>query len=450
MNCRRLAAGLSVVLVLSWADFALSDDWPQWAGPRRDAEWRETGLVERFPEGGPPVRWRTPVGGGYAGPAVAAGRVYVTDRQVKAGGADPDNPFTRGATPAIERVLCLNEADGSVLWTHEHDCPYTVSYPAGPRCTPAVDGDRVYTLGAEGHLFCLNVANGDVVWSAQLRELSGMNASPVWGFSAHPLVDGDRLICMVGGEGSAVVAFNKHTGEVAWRSLDAFGGHGPGYCPPVIIEPAGRRQLLIWTPHAVSGLEPETGKAIWTQEWEIQNGLSVPMPRLEGNRLFLTAFYDGSLMLEFNDAGTAVREAWKRKGRSERNTDALHSIMPTPWFEDGLIFGVDSYGELRGLDASNGDRLWETYAATGGESARWANTFLVKQGDRFILPNEQGDLILARLTREGYEELSRAHVIEPTGAAQGREIVWSHPAFANRCVYLRNDKEIVCVSLAKD
>src|SRR5436190_272791 len=143
-------ATLCLVLNLGFAFGASADDWPQWMGPKRDGVWRETGIVDSFPKDGPPVRWRVKIGGGYAGPAVAAGRVFVTDRQLKEGASAPADPFKRGSIPASERVLCLNEKDGTEIWKHEYDCPYTVSYPAGPRCTPTVDGDRVYTLGAEG------------------------------------------------------------------------------------------------------------------------------------------------------------------------------------------------------------------------------------------------------------------------------------------------------------
>jgi outer membrane protein assembly factor BamB len=423
-------------IFVAFASSASGDDWPQWMGPKRDGVWRETGIVDAFPSGGPPIRWRVKVGGGYAGPAVVGGRVFVTDRQLKEGAEVPKDPFARGAIPASERVLCLNDADGRILWKHEYDCPYTVSYPAGPRCTPTVDGDRVYTLGAEGHLFCLKAASGEVVWSKQLRELSGLPASPLWGFAAHPLIDGDQLICLVGGQGSTVVSFDKTTGQERWRVGDSVSSHGPGYCPPMIAEHGGRRLLLAFHPEGLHALVPETGKVVWFYEWEIQNGLTVPMPRVVGDRIFLTTFYNGARMLQLSADGSSVTEVWKRKGRSERNTDEL-------------IFGIDSYGELRGLDANTGDRLWMTYDATGGKSDRWANAFLVRQGDRFFIPNEKGNLIIARLDREGYHEISRTHLIEPTGSAQQRNVVWSHPAFANRNIYLRNDEEIVSASLAK-
>jgi len=130
----------------------------------------------------------------------------------------------------------------------------------------------------------------------------------------------------------------------------------------------------------------------------------------------------------------------------------LHSIMPTPFVEGGHIYGVCSYGQLRCLKAETGERVWETLQATthDGKPARWANAFLIKNGERFFVANEKGDLIIAKLSPEGYQELSRVHLLEPTGTAAGRDVVWSHPAFANRCVYARNDKELICVSLAAE
>ena len=175
----------------------MGDDWPQWLGPKRDGVWRENGIVEKFDQQ-PKLRWSLPIGGGYAGPAVASGRVYVLDRQLAKGNRNPQNSFDKGKLQGTERILCLNESDGKVIWTHEYDCPYEISYPAGPRCTPTVDGERVYTLGAMGNLFCLNAKNGKVLWKSDFRKDYGAKV-PVWGFAAHPLVDGDKLICLVGG-----------------------------------------------------------------------------------------------------------------------------------------------------------------------------------------------------------------------------------------------------------
>jgi outer membrane protein assembly factor BamB len=434
-----------------------ADDWPQWLGPQRDGVWRETGLLDKFPAGGPKVRWRTPISEGYAGPAVAQGRVFITDRVRPSGVANPDNPFAKIRVEGRERVLCLDEATGKVLWKHDYECPYTVSYSAGPRTTPAVAGDKVYTVGAMGDLYCLSIATGKVVWSRKLPEDYNFEV-PLWGFAGHPLVDGNRLICLVGGQGSTVVAFDKDTGKEVWKALSA---NQPGYAPPMLYEIGGTRQLIVWHPQSINSLNPETGALYWSQpfirkgEGQIKAGLTIPTPRLAGDRLFVTAFYDGPLMLKLN--GTKKPDIlWKGQGRGEKPelTDGLHSIMSTPLLKDGHIYGVCSYGELRCLDAETGKRLWETHEATTGESVRWGNAFLVRiqNEDRCVLFNELGDLILAKLTPKGYEELGRANILEPTNTMagpRGRKVIWSHPAFANRSVYARNDRDIICVSLAE-
>ncbi len=423
-----------------------ADDWPQWLGPQRDGVWRETGILSKFPAGGPPVRWRAEIGAGYSGPAVAGGRVYLMDRKLAPGATNPGNPFARtGQIPGNERVLCLNEADGKIVWQHEYDCPYTVSYAAGPRVTPLVSGGRVWTVGTEGHLFCFDAADGQVVWSRDFKKDFGAK-TPVWGFAGHPLLDGNKLICLVGGEGSVAVAFDKDTGKELWRALSA---REPGYCPPTMIEVGGKKQLIVWHPEAVNALDPESGKVLWTHPWAIRSGLSLAQPRQVGDLLFVTAFYNGARL--FRLGGTAPEVVWQTDKPSEKETQHLNCLMSTPVIADGTIYGVCSYGQLRGLKLETGERLWETFAATNPEGpTRWGNAFIVKQGDRFFLANEKGDLIIARLTPKGYEEVSRAHLLDPTNHDARRPVVWSHPAFANRCVFTRNDRELVCASLAAE
>ena len=155
---------ITAALLLSFSSISiLASEWPQWLGPQRDGIWREDGIVEKF-DGTPKLKWKVNVGGGYSGPAVADGRVFVTDRQLAKGVTNPANKFTRGRLAGSERILCLRESDGELLWKYEYDCPYELSYPAGPRCTPTVDGEKVYVLGAMGDLFCLSTADGKVIW----------------------------------------------------------------------------------------------------------------------------------------------------------------------------------------------------------------------------------------------------------------------------------------------
>jgi outer membrane protein assembly factor BamB len=438
--------GLTVaVLFLSCLTFARADDWPQWLGPQRDAVWRETDILEKFPTNGLNFRWRTPIGTGYAGPAVAGGRVYVHDRKLAANTANPANAFDRGRIPGAERVLCLDEKTGRVLWTHEYDAPYTVSYAAGPRATPVVHQGKVYTLGAEGHLHCLDATTGKMLWARELTK-DFTTKTPIWGFAGHPLVDGQKLICLVGGEGSVAVAFDKDTGKELWRALTA---REPGYAPPMIYEFGGQRQLIIWHPESVNGLDPETGRLLWTHRAPVRTGMSIATPRQLGNRLFLTSFYSGSLMLRIqSDAAPEV--LWQTAKASEKDTEMLHSVMSTPVVGADHIYGSCSYGQFRCLITATGERVWETFAPTTGKSERWGTAFIVAQGDRHFLFNEQGDLIIARLTPEQYEEVSRVRLIEPNNHDARRPVVWSHPAFANRSIYARNDAEIICASLAAE
>jgi outer membrane protein assembly factor BamB len=425
---------------LALSSAARGDDWPQWLGPQRDGVWRETGILDKFPAGGPKEKWRVKINGGFAGPAVAAGRVFVTDFTTT--GATAGDPMKKPEIKGMERVLCLDAADGAQRWEYKYDCTYRISYPAGPRCTPTVDGDRVYTLGAMGDLVCLEVEKGTKVWARDLKKDYKIEA-PTWGFCGHPLVDGKKLICLVGGEGTVAVAFNKEDGKEIWRALSA---KEPGYCPPSIIEAGGKRQLVVWSSESVNGLDPDTGEKYWSVPLAPDFGMSIAAPRKQGDYLFAGGIGFKAVLLKLAADKPAAEEVW----RGKKDT-AVYPVNSTPFAEEGCLYGVDQPGALRCVKLETGERLWETFApTTGAKQANAGTAFLVKNGDRFFLFGETGDLVIARLTPKKYEEISRFHLLEPTGSAFGRDVVWSHPAFARKCVFARNDKEIVCFSLAAD
>ncbi|WP_235934810.1 PQQ-binding-like beta-propeller repeat protein [Candidatus Laterigemmans baculatus] len=427
----------------------VADDWPQWMGPTRDGEYRETGLVESFPDGNAKIRWRTPIAGGYAGPAVAEGRVYVFDYQRSEG--DPvNNPGQRATLKGRERLLCLDQQSGEVLWEHSYDCPYSISYPAGPRCTPTVDQGRVYILGSEGDLRCLDAKTGKLQWSKNFQTDYGAEV-PMWGFAAHPLVEGEQLICMVGGDGQTVVSFDKQSGRELWKSLSA---SAVGYCPPAVIEAGGTRQLIVWHADALASLNPRDGQPYWEVPLQPDYAMAIARPQQSGNLLYASGIGNVAVMLRLKSDSPAVEEEVWSGGAPRR---AVYSANSTPIFYQGVIYGSDcAVGKLIAVDAKTGERLWETFEGTrAGETRRISHgTAFVTHlagSDRYLLFSELGDLILARLTAEEYQELSRAHVIEPTGDAFGRPVVWSHPAYAGRTAFVRNDKEVVAVSLdAKD
>ena len=442
----RIVAKNSWVTVLVWvavagAGIVHAEDWPQWMGLHRDGVWHESGLIEKFPEQGLPTKWRVPVGLGYSGPAVVSGRVYVTDYLRKSGDTGND-PGTRRTLDGEERVLCLDAETGKTLWNHVDSVQYNISYPSGPRATPTVDQGKVYTQGAEGNLLCLDTATGKVIWSKDLKK-DFKAPTPIWGFSSAPLVDGQRLFCMVGGEGSVAVAFDKDTGKELWRALSAT---EIGYCPPSMIEAAGTKQLIIWHADAINSLNPETGVVYWTIPLKPDYGMSIMIPQKHGDFLFASGIGNVGALMKLDSKKPAAEVVWRG-----RNDTAVYAANTTPIIDEaGILYGAECRGgQLRGVELATGKRLWETFAATTGtRRGNHGTVYIVKNGDRYILFSETGDLILAHLSAKGYDEISRFHLIDPTGECFGRDVVWSHPAFANKCVFARNDKELVCVSLS--
>jgi outer membrane protein assembly factor BamB len=406
-------------------------------GPGRDNVWRETGLVEAFPEGGPPILWRAKVAGGYAGPAVADGKVFVTD-YVTEGDVKVPN-WDRQEFTGNERVLCLNEATGEELWKHEYPVKYTISYPAGPRCTPTVHDGKVYTLGAEGNLLCLDAATGEVEWSKDLRSEYHTKAA-LWGYAGSPLVDGERLICVVGGEGTHAVAFDRATGKEIWRALTS---PEQGYSPPTIIQAGGVRQLMLLRPNAVTSVNPATGEEYWSVPYEATSNLIIMSPVQSGEHLFVGGYSDQNLLLKLAADQPAAEVEWGNKSR--------HGISPNnvqPMVVGETMYGFDQSGKLMAVALPSGARLWETTEPISERPVNSGTAFIVRQDNRFWLFNELGELIIAKLSPKGYEELARAKVIEPTNNAFNRDVVWCMPAFANRHVYVRNDEECICVDLA--
>ena len=207
---------LAVMVVATSAGLATlsAKDWPQWRGAERLGLWTETGILQEFPDSGLTVTWRVPINGGYSGPAVADGRVFVLDY------VETEARVMNGT----ERLLAFDEETGEVLWTHEWATTYRMlmfTYATGPRATPTVDGDRVYVTGSTGRIFCLDTETGAVIWDKDTVAEYDTNI-PVWGTSSAPLVDGDNVIFLVGGEPDALVmAFDKHTGEEVWRALES-------------------------------------------------------------------------------------------------------------------------------------------------------------------------------------------------------------------------------------
>ncbi|MDX1961912.1 MAG: PQQ-binding-like beta-propeller repeat protein [Pirellulales bacterium] len=439
-----------LLLTGAWGAPVLAEDWPQWQGPRRDSVWQETGLLTKFPASGPKVLWKAPLNVGYAGPAVSQGRVVVLDFANE----EPDIVglgFQQKKIPGQERVVCLDAKTGDKLWHHAYETTYNIQYPSGPRCTPTIHDGLVYALGAMGDLTCLRLADGQVVWSKNFVKDFGSEV-PVWGYAGHPLVHGDLLIVSPGGEGNSTVAFDRKTGAVRWKALTA---KDPGYSPPTVIKHNGQEQLLIWNTDGLFSLNPLTGAEYWSLPIKVDYNMPVMTPRLAGDNLFVSG-------VEATSAWIALGKAESGGGKSPtaeiawRGTpkNSLATVNSAPFVQGDYVYGSHVSGPFRCVKLADGAVQWEAFEPTvgkdlGGQKSRSGTAFVVKNGERFLIFSETGDLIIAQLLPEKYTEISRAKIIEPTGTAWGRALVWSHPAFANKCVFARNDKEIVCVSLAE-
>jgi outer membrane protein assembly factor BamB len=418
-------AALAAACFLSLAASLRADDWPQWMGPKRDAVWREDGILDKLPKGGPKELWRAKIKGGYSGPAVADGLVYVMDFVTDADTKDLSNPNKRPKVKGKERVLCLNAKDGKEVWKHEYDCEYAISYPAGPRCTPTVHDGKVYTLGALGHLHCLDARSGKVLWSHDTVKTFGARV-PTWGHACSPLIDGKRVVVQVGGKGGSLLALDKQNGKEVWRALD----DPPGYSSPVIVETAKWRQLVYFSPRHVAGLNPESGKVLWKVPFKgIEYDVSISDVVFSDGVLLASNYWSGSKAITLDEKGLNPEVAWEGKD--------LSLLMSTPLVKGKHAYALDRDRGLKCIEMRTGKVVWENQHVTPRGRNPQASLAWVG-GDRALILNTPGELALVELRPRGLTKRGKASVIGRT---------WAHPAFADGCVFARSDSEIVCVPL---
>lgn len=419
-----------LLLILSTSFAGNSQDWPDWRGVNRDGVWSETGIIDKFDSTFLNPKWSVPVGSGYSGPTVSNGKVYLTDLK-------QDSTQTEG-------ILCFDELTGKKIWEYRYECDYIgVGYPAGPRASVVINKGKVYSLGTMGNLYCLNATNGKVLWEKDLNTEYEIRM-PTWGISATPLIFENKIILQISGSNNAgVIALDKISGKEIWRNLEDIAG----YSAPIVIEKNGKTVVVVWTENSLSGLNVQSGEIYWRIPWEVGSGMSISTPILYNDHIFVSAFYSGSLLVKLENDYTVAKIVWQRSGESERNTDALHCVMNTPVIIDDFIYGVDSYGELRCLEFATGDRVWEDLTAV--KKGRWANIHFIQNGDTTWMFNEHGELIISELSPKGFYEISRTQIINTTKKQLPRGVTWSHPAFANKHVFIRNDEELLSVDLSQ-
>jgi outer membrane protein assembly factor BamB len=379
--------------------------------------------------------WKQQVGGGYAGVTVADGRVYTLDLE-----APVAKKAEAGKPDGTERVLCFDAVTGKPLWSHKYAVRYggLGGYANGPRTSPTVHDGKVYALGAVGHLFCFDAKTGEIVWQHDTVAKFGARV-PEWGFAGSPVIDGDNVIVHLGGKDACLLALDRKTGKEVWRAL----GDPAGYCTPVVIEPKSGKQVVLWTPEFVHGVDAATGKPLWKVPYKVTYGVSIAPPVFHDGILFVTGYWEGAKAIKLGPKPTDAEVVW-----TEAKT--LRGLMAQPMYRDKHVYSIDRGFGLTCFELASGKKLWDDdnqltpKARNPHASIVWLN-----DTNRVLALNATGELVLARLTPKEYDEHSR------TKALNGR--VWGHPAFAGRWMFAKTDGgeawqsagqcELVCVEL---
>ena len=401
---------------------AIAEDWPRWGGVRGDNSWQAPKLPDKWPTKGLSRVWKQSIGGGYGGVAVAGGRVYVMDHLKM-----PEE---------VERVLCFDAATGQPLWKHAYLVKYgKLDYGNGPRATPTIHEGRVYTFGAVGHACCLNAKDGKPVWEVDfVRDRKAV--LPDWGLAASPVVWKQTVILQPGVRpDGGFVALDLNTGKEVWRT----GTDPAGYATPILINAPSGPQLVCWTPERVLGANPDTGKIAWKVAYHMQYGVSIATPIYHENLVFISGYWDGSKCIRLGKRAEEAELVWTENR-------FLRGLMSQPLYREGHVYSIDKQYGLTCFRLQTGKKLWDDKHQVSPRGQNPQATFVwIGDGDRAIILNELGDLILARLNPTGYQEQSRTRIIEPSESSP----LWAHPAYAGDHVYARNETELVCVRLTE-
>lgn len=392
-----------------------ADDWPQFLGPDRTGISRERGLVDSWPAGGPKEIWRSPGGVGMSGMAISRGRL-----------------ITLVQKDGRQWLIALDANSGKGQWETPLAAEYKNQQGNGPRATPTITGDTVVAFTGDGTLAAAGLSDGKIAWSRNvLSDLSGKVAD--YGMASSPLVAGELVVVTVGAPQACVAAYRLKSGELAWKADD----DPPGYSSPVLLAVGGRRQIVVFTGGSALGLNPESGNVLWRYTYETDYDCNIATPlAIDGNVFISSGENHGSVLLQLKPDGEkfAVDELWKSQGPQS----VLRCEWQTPILLDGKLYGLDNIGSagpvthLTCVDAATGKRLWQ--------QARFGKSNAIAAEGKLFFSTMTGELVVVRALPTAYEEIGRKQVTGPTRQA---------PSLSDGLLYLRDDKEIVCLDLRK-
>lgn len=396
---RRIWLFLVVCAVVSAAD------WPQWRGPNRDGKSAETGLLNAWPKGGPPLVWKaTGLGEGYSSLAVVGNRL-----------------FSQGQVGNREFVLAIDVNTGKQLWKTPTGWRYSNERGNGPRGTPTVDGNRLYALAGDGTLVSLETETGKGVWG--LNVIKGFRGEiPEWGYSESPLVEGERVFVAPGGPGAGVVAFNKVTGEILWKSQN----DRAAYSSAVAFDAGGTRGLAILTSSAAIGLNMQNGQLLWRYAKVANDVANIATPIVHNGYVFVSSDYGtGCALLKLAADGKASEVYFNRDMRNHYTTSVLVGEH---------LYGFSS-GILTAMNFMTGQVAWRSRSVGKG------NCIVAEQ--RLYCMGEGGAVALIEATPEAYKEISRFEI------QRGGNPSWTPLAIANGRLYVRDQDRLYCYDIKR-
>ena len=387
----------------------LPGDWPQWRGPDRTGVSPDTGLLAKWPTGGPPLLWKaTNIGSGYATVAIADGRV-----------------FTLGDRDDAEFIVALDESNGQEIWSHRIGDEYDNSKGGGPRSTPTVVGDLLYTLSAHGDLWCLSTDDGTPRWHVNILEKFGTE-NIKWGLSESPLVDGKLVVVITGSPEGSIVAFDRDSGEIVWQSAGVT--DEPGYASAIVATVGSVRQIIHFTDEATVGIRASDGELLWRYETASNSTANCATPLFHEDQVFVTSGYDtGAALLQLtsNDSGTTAEEVYFTRDMMNHHGGVV--------LVDGYVYGF-SGSNLTCLDLKTGEQKWR-HRSVGKGSITAADGML-------YLVSEKNKVGLVRATPEGYQEISRFSTESKSSKS------WAHPVVSGKRLYIRNRDDLLCYDIA--
>ncbi|MFQ5630375.1 MAG: PQQ-binding-like beta-propeller repeat protein [bacterium] len=406
---KRIAAVCSAFILLfpatdsSFAANAKSDDWPQWRGPNRNGISAEKGILKNWPANGPKVLWRIASGDGYSGMSVANGKLY-----------------TAWGDGNWSYLYCFDAATGKQLWQHKLGTNPYIDRGRGPRSTPQVDHNLVFAADGYGKLHAVNATTGELVWRHDLAREYGCRI-PTWGYSSSPMVFGNMLIIQVGGQRDhAFIAFEKKSGDMIWHSQT----DEPAYSSPIVATIHGTRQIIFFSANGLHAVSPQNGILFWKYRWTTSYDANVANPIfIAPDKIYISSSYGtGAAVVQINErAGRFTAETvWKSRVMKNHFNSAV--------LIDGYIYGFDD-GTLKCIEAESGREMWKTRGFQKGQ--------LIFADGCFIVLGERGQLALIEATPNSYREKTNAQML--------RGKCWTMPTLANGKLYIRNQREMLCL-----